>query len=513
MKHITKTSLNAWILPIFATLILSAIFYPIEQKYSQSFKFVDENEHMVMAWLLDKGYRLYTDFPNNHQPISYFASYAVQHIFDIDNVFMLVKRHREAIFAWSILWWFLIIKRIGLKSTVPIFLFENIKYFTLGNEFLAEAIIVYPLAYIAGQVLVLSKRTLKPFDYFVAGLLTAFIQLTLLPMALTLGVLTSVRFIISKGKGWRPFLLGILTILLGIFSFVHIRDYLVEVTNALVYSLPGLSPVSSPWQSWRLFGLPVLYFPFYKDPIGQVVILMTLWWLLALLIFILKGKGRLVWLNMALMAAWLFTNTRVAKADVYFYEGFHLTPWLFAGLMGGFSAFWQAMKIVNKKKQWLAVGIHVILSVIIFNNQNLPLFTKIDPLTEHYVQYTPITQAALTINASKKTGDQLMVIPNESLIYYMTDLEPAPTNMFTFYDWQVDVPRNRSKFYQTLSDLPPAFIVYTDDGSSYGPFMNEFVKNNYIQLMQYPHVYLHRQYEDRLESVTNASENALEGSL
>ena len=196
--------------------------------------------------------------------------------------------------------------------------------------------------------------------------------------------------------------------------------------------------------------------------------------------------------------AWLLTNTRVAEADVYYYEGFHLTPWLFAGLLGGIMSLWQAMRLMAKKWKMGILLANSIVLLIIFSNSNIPLYAKIDPATEHYVQYTPVTQAAEVINSLKLPEDKLMVIPNESWIYYMTDLHPAPTNMFTFYDWQVQVPRNRQLFYQALRETPPTFIVYNDDASSYSPMMNEYLKDNYIQLIHNPNVFIHQMHLHRI---------------
>lgn len=485
-------------IPLFLSVLMAIIFYPVMDKFSQSFKFVDEAEHMVMAWLMDEGYQLYRDFPNNHQPINYFASYLVQHLSKIDNVLMLTRRHRQAIFAWSFIWWMILIKRFGKKAVIPILLFESIKYFTLGNEFLAESLIVYPLAYVITSMLFLDSEKLSNREHYVIGFLTAFVQLTLLPMAITLTFMTLLRYTYLKGKGLGYFILGLMSVVLGVFVWVDPLVYVREMFNAITYSLPGLSPIKSPIDAWRLIGLPFQYFSYVKDIIGQTVIMSTLWWLTALAVYFIKGKKRQAWIVVGAMIAWLLTNTRVIEADAYFYEGFHLTPWLFAGLLGGMISLWQAVKLITGRWKIGILLANSIALLIIFSNSNMPLYAKIDPATEHYVQYTPVTQAAEIINSLKLPEDRLMVIPNESWIYYMTDLHPAPTNMFTFYDWQVQVPRNRYLFFQTLKNTPPTFIVYYDDASSYSPMMNEYLKANYIQLMEYPNVFIHQMYSERL---------------
>jgi hypothetical protein len=497
-----KKIIVSWIVPLACTFGLMLVFFPVMNKYSQSFKFVDEAEHMVMAWLLDKGYHLYRDFPNNHQPISYFASWAVQHLSHIDNVFMLGKRHRQAIFLWSALWWLFLIKRFGKKAVVPIFLFENIKYFTLGNEFLAESLIVYPLGYLFGSLTQIStKKVSRPENYLV-GLLTGFIQLTLLPMAVVLGGMTIIRYVKTKGKGLKYFVGGILTVAAAVFLIVDPRNYTVEVINGLRYSLPGLSPINKPLDFIKLIGLPVLYFPFYKDIIGQTVILTVFWWVTAVLIYVFLHRRKELIFTLILMFFWLITNTRVNHANEYFYQAFHLTPWLFMGLMGGLIVLWQAVVFLSKKWRLMIFMVSAIGFIVIVTHNNLPLYTKIDPETEHYIQYTPLAEAAGIINSLKKPGDTLMVIPNETWLYYMTEVTPAPTNMITYYEWQVLVPHNGYQFYKTLNETPPTFIMYRDDASFYSPMMNEYLKHNYIELRQYPHVYINDKFRDRVRDET-----------
>lgn len=483
----------SWFWPLTLSIAMAVMLYPVMNQYSQSFKFVDEAEHMVMAWLMGKGYRLYQNFPNNHQPLPYMASYLTQYLSQIDNVYMLIRRHRQVIFIWSAAWWVILIKRFGKKAAVPIFLFESLKYLLLGNQFLAESLVVYPLSYLSGSLLDLKEKAVSKWGELGIGILTGLIQFTLLPMAAALTLLTLFRYLKIKGKDFGWFILGIISVIIGVFIVVPPKDYLIEVINALRYSLPGLTPIKHWWEIWRLPGLPFLYLFHIKDILSQTVGLIMIFWLLALgrLIYLKQKTQALVVLG--LLIIWLSTNTRVAEANVYYYRGFHLIPWLGIGLLVSFLAAWPTWMSLRQKWR-LAVGLGIgVWMIVILTKPNLPLYTQINPETEHYIQFTPMVQAAEMIKRLKQPGDRLMVIPNEALIYYLADLEPAPTNMLTYYDWQVQVPKNRWLFFKTLNETPPTFIVYEDDGSSYSPMMNEYLKSKYLPIKPGSIVYLNRQ--------------------
>jgi hypothetical protein len=494
-----------WVMKIAITGLLLFLlilgFKPVMEKYSQSFKFVDEAEHMVMGWLMGKGYSLYTDFPNNHQPISYFASSLVHQTDDVNNVFMLVRRHRQAIFVWSVLWWLLLLGRFGIRLFIPLVIFENIKYYLLGNLFLAESIVVYPLFFLAASLLVKKKQTTTSFDHYSYGLLTAFSQLTLLPMAPALLALNGLWLWQFRGKGLRWYVFGILTMLIAVFWWINPVDYLMEVRNGLLYSLPGLSPINQPVDYLKLIGLPILFLPFYQQIMGQVVILMLWWWLVALTVSLYQKRLKTVLYTAAFLVVWLVTNMREVEANLFFYRGFHIVPWFLMGLGLGFIAYSKVLSTLSKR--WF-LGINFItavLLVMILSYKDLPWYTSIDPDTDHYIQYTPLHEVAQLINTYKEPGDRLIVMPNASWLYYMTDLLPADTNMFTYYDWQVQVPNNRTKLITTMEENPPTFIVYDDDGSSYNPMMNEYLKAQFIQVSEQPELtlYVHQNHAYRLE--------------
>ena len=106
---------NILILLLFSLVML--VSFRISQTRSLSMHFVDEEDHMTIAGLTNRGLKLYEDIQSNHQPIVYFSSAKLQQLLDPPNIFMLVRRHRQAMFAYGLIWSAIILwrfKAIGL---------------------------------------------------------------------------------------------------------------------------------------------------------------------------------------------------------------------------------------------------------------------------------------------------------------------------------------------------------------------------------------------------------------
>src|SRR3989344_7603232 len=67
-------------------LAIFVIFWPVTERYSQSFKFADEDEHFAVGQLLDRGKRLYKDISLNHQQLIFITSQVVHRVFDPPNI-------------------------------------------------------------------------------------------------------------------------------------------------------------------------------------------------------------------------------------------------------------------------------------------------------------------------------------------------------------------------------------------------------------------------------------------
>jgi len=465
-------------------VILVFVFYfPITEQHTQSFKFVDEDEYIVVASLMNKGKKLYTDISTNHQPVTYIASQVIQKTAKVEppNVFMLIKRHREAVFFWSVCWSLLLFFRFGWKVIPGVFVFEAIKYFVLGNEFVAESLVSYPMIYLG----VSTYELLRYKDHLFFGLTSVLSVLFLLPLAIPVLVATLLRFVKTGKKMIKGFVLGGLLALLIVFAHISPVDYFREtIVNNYLYALPAVSEIQNSGDLIKV----ILFMP--RSLFNGTNLLS--WWarffsisiITFFLISFFKGKRTHKVLSAGLMIMLITLNLRVLEVGTYFYAGFHLLPWLAVASVMAYAFLYDFLVKIPAKFRWFYVIILGLLSGILLMNRNSPILARRDTATEHYVQFAPVATASQIINLFKSEKDTLIVLPNETLINWITNLNTADRQV-TYYDWQYQVPENRLGFEAMISGNLPDFIVFNDDRSGYSDAVVKIVKEKFLLLYAY----------------------------
>ena len=306
--------------------IIMLVSFRISQSRSLSMHFADEEDHLTIAGLTNNGFKLYEDIQSNHQPIVYFSSAKLQQIFDPPNIFMLIRRHRQAMFVYGAIWSLLLVwrfKEIGLIFTL---FFEFLKYWLFGNLWLMESFTVYPSIYLFGAMLNLwlDKAKLSSDELIWLSFCSFVIIFNLVPLWPWLALIWLVIFIKIKKK---IFLAGITLITVtGLFfaisTYSPIDWFIKTIYNNFVYAVPDLSPFKGP-----LDYLKVIFFPFsayftHNSLQAQFISLFFTAYL-----FACWFKPKLLWLYLFLLLA----NNRVLSPVSVYYEGFHLLPWM--GLM------------------------------------------------------------------------------------------------------------------------------------------------------------------------------------
>jgi len=142
----------------FLTLILSLLVAPGFRSHIFFLNFVDEDDNIVIGNLAGEGKKLYTDVYTQHQPIMFYLSAGIEKVVKPDNILMTVKRHREFMIVWSFLWIFILIYRFGLPLFFASAVIELMKINLLGNLFLAESFVVYPLIYLISYLVYKNQK-------------------------------------------------------------------------------------------------------------------------------------------------------------------------------------------------------------------------------------------------------------------------------------------------------------------------------------------------------------------
>lgn len=446
------------ILPLAALALILTLSWRVSQSRSLSMHFVDEEDHIAGADLINRGYKLSEQIQGNHQPLVYFTSSVVQKITRPDNLFMLVRRHRQAIFIYGALWSLLLIWRFSWPGLIFVLFFEFLKYGLLGNLLLMESLAVYPAVYLMAARL--TGQQPRPLELLFFGLCTFLIIFNLVPLYPWLVIIWLSWLPQFKGKIIYPLLsFSILSLLL--FSFYSPTAWFREtIYNNWHYAIPALNQIktSADWGK-------IIFFPFmaYFTVNSMQAKFIS---------FFFTGYLAAVWFNPKLF--WLYlllflANNRVLSPGAAYYEGFHLLPWL--GLL--IIVFTYSLKFLPK---YLVLGFSA-WSLVLILNPAMPYFEKTDPAFEYYVNYSTIDDFRYAVREIAFTGDRLAVTANQPLVYWQTNTELA-TRQLVYYGWEPNVPELKADYERVFyGDNPPEII--------YGNKESILLAEKYINILKF----------------------------
>jgi hypothetical protein len=471
--------------------------FRLSQSRSLSFHFVDEEDHMVFASYMNQGFKLYQDLSSNHQPLVYLGSALVQKITQPENIFMLVKKHRQAIFFYAALWSFLLVARFRLLGLVLVGLFEVLKYYLFGNLFLMESLAVYPAIYLFGVMIemVLTNKLVGSWESVFLGLCSFLIIFNLVPLWPWLGL----AWLVFWFKNKKNFVWQITALILAtaiLFALIPPLGWFKEtVWNNFVYAVPRLSPIKSLTDWLRLIFFPFLAL-FSRNSLQSAWIrIFFSGWLITFLYLTLKKDKKAFWLGSGYIFL-LLANNRVLSPKAVFYQGFHLLPWL--GLL--IMLFLFSLKLWptrHKKAPWLIL-LMAGWSLPLLLNQSMPYFGKTNIEQEYYVNYSNFDDFNWAVKSLSQTGDRLAVLTNDSLIYWQSGTVPA-SRQIVYYAWEHAVPDLEKDYKKVFSQNPPEFI--------YGGHEAGLVKKEYIRVFkngQATELFIRK---DKLENITKEQWN------
>jgi len=458
-------------------LILGFVFFGafrLSESRSASFHFVDEEDHITFAHYINKEYKLHRDLQGNHQPLVYFGSALLQKVTKPANIFMLVKRHRQAMFFYGLFWSLLFVTKFGLTGLIFSVLFEFLKYWQFGNLFLQESFAAYPIFYLFMSLMemLLWEKKPKKLESIFLGLCTFIVIFSLIPFWPWL-ILLWLIFLMKNRKFFLYQFLTTLILTIVLFLFYSPIDWFREtIYNNVVYAIPVLSEISG-IQGW----LKLIFFPFLsfttKDSLqANFISLFITGWLVGIVYLLKKKDKKIIWLGIAYVFLFL-ANTRVLSPGAVFYEGFHLLPWL--GLM--WIVFIYSLRIIGEGKKFkkIAFPLFFIWGAFLLTNKSMPYFWKTDIDREYYVNYSVFDDFNFAIKTIAKPGDRLAVFTNESLIHWNTETVPA-TRQIVYYAWEPLMERLRREYEEGIIKNSPEFI--------YGGKEQELVKEKYVNILR-----------------------------
>lgn len=443
-------------------LVFTSIFY---ENRVASFHFVDEEYNFVLGKYLLGGEKLYQKTFSNHQPLGFVISAAVQGVTQPNSIFLLVKRHREFMIAYSFFWSIGLVAAFGLPALLFVALYELMKIFLLGNLFLPEALSVYPLLYLVGLVVYRGQKP-KKYELVLSGLLVGMIILLLAPLWPLILVITLLLLRKSSIKSAGFLAAGMVPMLALFLYFSFLPQYFYDtvIINTRYFIPLTAAEPAAPSLLKSLFAPLIALFAAEQTPTGLVARMVSAIFLTTCMLLAIKKRHRLALLGIFLL--WL-ANLRFVWPGQEFYRGFHLLPW-FALLL--FLSVENAAVVSSLFKNAviklsLVVALLAVFVVSLWSSYPA-LFVKRDVRKDLYInysnQFTMGEAVKIMASDSLRRSDTLLALPDEWLIYWQSGLRP-PTRINSYYAWMDKTPDLSAQVKMAFNDLKPTF-VYCDCG-------------------------------------------------
>ncbi|AKM79466.1 MAG: hypothetical protein UX85_C0005G0019 [Candidatus Beckwithbacteria bacterium GW2011_GWB1_47_15] len=441
-----------------------ALSFKIAQARSLSLHFGDEEDHIAFAYFVNRGYRLHRDLQNNHQPLVYFASAAIQKITQPDNIFMLIRRHRQTMYVYGALWSVILVWRFKGLGLLFVTFFEFLKYFLFGNINLMETQAVYPAVYLFAVMLeVWFKRVLpRKKEAVFLGLNAFLVIFNMVPLwPWLLMVYGLFWFKARKSLKWQALGLGLGILVLFAGNYSPIDWFRETVWNNFFYAIPDLSPFKSSLDWAKMVFFPFLALVTPGSLMAKFIAMFFSGWLVTC--------GYLVYRRDKMALAWggtylflMLANNRVLSPGAVFYHGFHLLPWL--GLMIFLFGFGLRLVVTEYPKLKLGlVAVFGLWGFTLMTSRDMPYFLlNTDVNYEYYVNYSTLDDVNFAIKTLTAPGDRLAVTANEPLLYWNSGAE-LPTRQVVYGGWEPKVKSLRQDYNQVFYGDAPPEIIYGGD--------------------------------------------------
>lgn len=420
MQMMSKLSgLLANKIPRLMMILCLGIYYLfLHQKYFpriNAFGCFDDCFNFLGGFFLLKGRRLYSEIFFNHQPLAAFISLFIQIYSKPINIYDLILRHRQFLFAYSFIFNSFLIMRFGLSGFLFSIIFESSKFYLFGDRFLAESLTVYPLVYLSG--LVWDKFKNKRI-YFLDYLLIAFSSWLVIYLRETYILLVIFCYLLLiYGKKTKAKIISLILFLLlnlGFLSIFSLKEYIFNLVNVNLVT-NRLAEINI----FKSFIYPLLLFErgdwnlFHKFIIGIDILFIFL--------VILYACYRKRILNSVVIIFILgLANFRIVKPGRIFYEAFHLLGWYAIFLFFTLCLTTYFLKFKKIVGFIFLMGI-ICLFILLIRSPDNWIYEKIDPHYEFMTNFGPQMQIGEVVRILSKPEDTLFLDGFDDLIYWQAD--------------------------------------------------------------------------------------------
>jgi len=474
--------------------------------------FGDEDDNFLLGKYLLDGKKLYADMFSQHQPMTYILSASFQFITHPQNIFLLVKRHREFMIVWSVTWGLFLTFRYGSPLFLTVIIFELSKIYLLGGLFLAESLVAYPLIYIVSYLYTKSKiypsyAGLQPkglskqlrgsytranlfasginisLEFLFISLLLPFVFFNLLPLWPLLGFIYLYFLFKAKNKVGVGMILalGFLSAVLLVSRFISIKDYLYDtIYMNYKYFLPLTKDYSGQFTPIKAFIAPLIaLFDTKSTPLLWIIKSASLLLIINFYFLLRNKKYQTVFLTILILG---LAGIRYVEPHELMYRAFHMLPWFSLLILITFLLTLRNYKELKDRRYKIGLfGFLLLIFAVTFYQAKVDLFNKTDTATDYYIHFSSHEDYIAAIKILSNNTDTLFVAPFANYLYWNTGVKQ--------YSSYIAFPRAMEKIPFMANDItkkfqtdPPTFLWLDDNKSMFLKYIDRYKvlkKDNY----------------------------------
>lgn len=448
---------NVWISPVVLwSLTIFVIFFDYySYLHLGAFGCFDDCSSYMAGYFLLQGKRLYSQIFFNHQPLTAYMSFLLQHFLHPNTIYALVLNHRIFVMLFGLVMDLILLLRFRFRIIGCIIFFESTKFYFFGDRYLAESILVYPLLYLFGLFwFSFTKQKLYRSDYLLAGIFAWFCLFLREPYILVIALLYGF-FLLQKRNRWAVyslfifFSLSVLTL-----ATLPLPDYFFNVVT--VNSQAGLVQNDvSLGNVVMAFLYPVSFFFGGVWNIVRVVIIGIdcIFLYLSFRFLLLKCQKVPILASFFLLG---FANLRLVSPGTLYYQAFHILVWYGLFLCATFFLLAEVYRLQKYKETKVLVFFSIVLFLVLFLSPRYYIHESVNRNVEFTTNYGNYAAYADILTLLKTPSDRLFLDGRDDLIYWASGM--YSNYQYSWYTSVMpDFPIYQNARRQMFKKSPPSF--------------------------------------------------------
>jgi len=412
------------------------LLYKIYIPHTNSFGCFDECLNISAGYFMQYGRILYSEIFFNHQPNLAYLSFIIQTITNPQNLYELLLRHMQFVLFWSFIFNIFIIRRFRVAGIGFVIIYELSKYYFFGYRFLAESLIVYPMVYLAGLVILkFQNKKIYNIEYLLGAIFTWFVIFSREPFVPSILVLFALLVGIPKTKFQKASVVILVALSFGSLIILPFKEYFYSISSLNYEAIVKNEAKESNFIGKGIF--VSFFYPIFiliEGKLNELRILLTgfsIIFITSSIILLFKKKYKLIIVVLIILG---LSNLRPVEVATVHYQAFRMIPWFGIFLLSTF----MLIDSINLKRKYLSkllmLGIIITFIGYIVHPQNY-ITKPVDGQAELITNYGQTIKIGELVKILSEHNQTFFINQNDSIIlsYWQSQIDSSYKYAFFGY--------------------------------------------------------------------------------